>query len=47
MAGDLGTMDDTDADPVSRLRQMISDRETETIQVLQDWIEEPTPKANA
>jgi flagellar M-ring protein FliF len=45
MGGDLGTMDDNDADPVSRLRQLISDRESETIQVLQDWIEEP--KANA
>ncbi|MCG3269094.1 flagellar M-ring protein FliF [Yoonia sp. I 8.24] len=47
MGGDLGMMDGADDDPVSRLRQMISDRESETIQVLQDWIEDPAPKANA
>lgn len=32
-------------DPVSRLRSMIADRETETIQILQDWMEEPEQKA--
>lgn len=31
----------SDEDPVSRLRKMISERETETIQILQDWMEEP------
>ncbi|SFR51926.1 flagellar M-ring protein FliF [Yoonia tamlensis] len=46
MGGDLGSMSGDD-DPVSRLRQIISDRETETIQVLQDWIEDPAPKVNA
>ncbi len=30
-----------EVDPVSRLRQMISERETETIQILQDWMEQP------
>lgn len=30
-----------DADPVTRLREMISDRESETIQILQDWMEQP------
>lgn len=28
-------------DPVTRLRQMISERESETIQILQDWMEQP------
>ena len=28
-------------DAVSRLREMISERESETVQILQDWIEEP------
>lgn len=28
-------------DPVKRLRKMISDRETETVQILQDWMEQP------
>lgn len=30
-----------DPDPVARLRKMISERETETIQILQDWMEQP------
>lgn len=30
-----------ETDPVARLRQMISERETETIQILQDWMEQP------
>ena len=30
-----------DSDPVSRLREMISERESETIQILQDWMEQP------
>lgn len=47
MGGDMGMADITDDDPVSRLRQMISDRETETIQILQDWIEDPAPKERA
>ncbi|MEJ6396372.1 flagellar basal-body MS-ring/collar protein FliF [Yoonia sp. 208BN28-4] len=29
------------ADPVGRLRQKIAEREAETIQILQDWIEDP------
>ena len=29
------------ADAVSRLRDMIAERETETVQILQDWMEEP------
>ena len=32
------------SDPVTRLREIIQERETETIQVLQDWIEEPSPQ---
>ncbi len=46
--GQIADPDNPDAgkpsDPVSRLRQKISDREAETIQILQNWIEEPTPQ---
>ena len=31
----------SDGEAVDRLREMIADREQETIQILQDWIEEP------
>ena len=41
---DKVTILDKPEDPVQRLRQMIAERETETIQILQDWIEEPTVK---
>ena len=34
-------------DAVSRLRQMITDRESETVQILQDWIEDPEQKERA
>lgn len=34
-------------DPVQRLRNMIADRETETMQILQDWIEDPGQKEKA
>ncbi len=34
-------------DPVKRLRNLIADRETETLQILQDWIEEPAQKEKA
>lgn len=47
MGGDMGNLDVNDDDPVSRLRRMIADRETETIQILQDWIEDPTPQERA
>lgn len=33
-----------DIDPVTRLRQLIEERQDETIQILQDWIEDPEPK---
>jgi flagellar M-ring protein FliF len=35
--------DTTADDPVARLRRMIADRQPETIQILQDWIEDPAP----
>lgn len=35
------------SDPVARLRQMISDRQPETLQVLQDWIDEPAQAERA
>ncbi len=35
------------SDPVSRLRQMIDEREDETIQILQNWIETPNDKERA
>lgn len=47
MMGDMSEMDVSDDDPVTRLRRMIADREPETLQILQDWIEDPDPKANA
>ena len=43
--GDMGMgMADGGEDSVSRLRQMITDRETETLQILEDWMEE-SPEA--
>ena len=36
-----------EADPVTRLRQLIEERQDETIQILQDWIEEPDRKESA
>ena len=47
MTGNMGMMDMDDSDPVARLRRMIADRETETIQILQDWIEDPAPRERA
>lgn len=50
MGGDMGMMGgmgDTEEDPVARLRNMIADRETETIQILQDWIEDPVKEERA
>lgn len=44
LGGDMGMVEGGADDPVGRLRQMIADRETETIQILQDWIEDPEPK---
>lgn len=40
-AGSQQILNGEDDDPVSRLRQMISERESETIQILQDWMEQP------
>jgi len=37
-AGDQGS------DAVARLRELIAEREQETVQILQDWIDEPTNK---
>lgn len=49
MMGDMMTPDlpsfGLENDPVARLRNMIAQREPETLQILQDWIEEP--KADA
>ncbi|WP_373634927.1 flagellar basal-body MS-ring/collar protein FliF [Yoonia sp. SS1-5] len=47
MGGDVGMIASPDEDPVSRLRNMIADREEETIQILQDWIEDPAAKERA
>ncbi|MBE0413796.1 MAG: flagellar M-ring protein FliF [Yoonia sp.] len=46
-AADLNQMDIGEEDPVSRLRRTIANRETETIQILQSWIEDPTPQERA
>lgn len=47
MGGGMGIGGGLEDDPVSRLRNMIADRETETIQILQDWIEDPETKEQA
>lgn len=47
MGGDFGNGAPAADDPVTRLRQMISDRQPETLQILQDWIEEPPSKERA
>mgnify|MGYP001793018453 CR=1 FL=1 len=45
---DGGLLDmDSDDDPVARLKRIIADREPETLQVLQNWIDEPAAKANS
>jgi flagellar M-ring protein FliF len=36
-----------DGDPVTRLRRMIEERQDETIQILQSWVEEPDGKERA
>lgn len=40
-SGNQKLLSGEDEDPVTRLRQMISERESETIQILQDWMEQP------
>ncbi|MCK0095764.1 flagellar M-ring protein FliF [Yoonia sp. F2084L] len=47
MGGEPDLLGGVGDDPVARLRQMIDERKPETIQVLQDWIEEPSTRANA
>ena len=47
MIGDMGEPMGADQDPVGRLRRMIADREPETLQILQDWIEDPAPKVGS
>lgn len=45
--GDMGSLDGLGGDagggddPVGKLRQMIADRETETLEILENWMEEP------
>lgn len=41
MGDTFGSAAENTDDPVTRLRQMISDRQPETLQILQDWIDEP------
>ncbi|WP_322893047.1 MULTISPECIES: flagellar basal-body MS-ring/collar protein FliF [unclassified Yoonia] len=43
MGGDFDLAGASQDDPVTRLRRMIADRQPETIRILQDWIEDPTP----
>ena len=47
MSGDMNMMGLSSDDPVTRMRQLISERETETIQILQNWIEDPATEARA
>ncbi len=44
--GDPGGTD-ADEDPVGRLRRMIADRQEETAQILQNWIDETEPREGA
>jgi len=39
--------DGGEEDPVTRLRRMIEDRQDETIQILQSWIEDPEEQERA
>ncbi len=41
------SQDGGEEDPVTRLRRMIEDRQDETIQILQSWIEDPEEKERA
>ena len=45
MSAEMPAVDNAD-DPVTRLRRMIAEREPETLQILQDWIEEPKAGAS-
>ena len=48
--GDMGFGDDGGADsddPVGRLRRMIADREVESLQILEDWMDEPAEAEKA
>ena len=43
-----GTITDAEViDPVARLRRLIEERQDETAQILQNWIEEPDTKERA
>lgn len=43
----LGSMGGTESDdPVTRLQEMITDRETETLQILEDWMDDPEHTEN-
>lgn len=43
--GDMGG--DVSDDPVARLQDMITDRETETLQILENWMDDPEQTENA
>jgi flagellar M-ring protein FliF len=48
IAGNIGIVDDDDAlplDPVSRLRRLIEERQTESIEILRGWMEKEEEKA--
>ena len=40
---DASQLPEPEIDPVTRLRRLIEERQTETIQILQSWIEDPEP----
>jgi flagellar M-ring protein FliF len=40
-------MDAEEVDPVTRLRRLISERQDETMQILQNWIDDPDQKERA
>ena len=46
MAGGDGLESD-EADPVSRLKRLISERQEDTVRILQSWIEDPEERHEA
>ncbi len=47
MGADVAAPEDDSGDPVAKLRRMISDKQPETLQILQDWIEEKPAQEGA
>lgn len=44
---DMGAGEDETADPVTRLKRLIAERQDDTVRILQSWIEDPEDKREA